>query len=74
MVMMCDQLFVVTVDDKLRELREVKNRTYTTNNLNKHTFYKRIENLSDITRTFNDNETQHLNEGLKYTCTTNIRN
>jgi hypothetical protein len=53
-----------TLNNKLSKLREFKDRTHTTNNQNKHTFYKRIENLSNVT--FTDNKMQLLNKGLKY--------
>lgn len=43
---------------------EKKDGVHTKNSHNKHTFYKRTENLTDIT--FTDNEMQLINKGLKY--------
>jgi hypothetical protein len=60
-----------TLNNKIRKLREHKDHTYTTTNQNKHAFYQRTDNLTDVA--FTDSEIQLLNKGLKYNLHHNAR-
>jgi hypothetical protein len=54
------------INNKIKKLSEQKTKTYTQTTIkgSNHTFYKRTENLTNVS--FTDAEMQLLNKGLKY--------
>jgi uncharacterized FlaG/YvyC family protein len=51
-----------TTNNKIKKLNN-QNR-HNSNNANQHIFFKRVENMTDIS--FTNKELDHLNKGLKY--------